>query len=44
MKDCAQNVHVFMLWSKLDDLFAGLFKDLIIASETSGFRAAVLFA
>lgn len=43
MKDCAQNVHVFILWSRLDDPFAGLFKDLIIATETSGFRTAVLF-
>lgn len=38
------NFHVFMLGSRLDDPFAGLFKDIIIASETRGFRAAVLFA
>lgn len=36
MKDCAQNVHVFMLWSKLDDLFAGLFKILLLLVKPVG--------
>lgn len=45
MKDCAQNIQLlyFLLsWSRLADPFARPFKDLIIASETNVFRAAVL--
>lgn len=44
MKDCAQNVQLlyFHVFSRLVDPFARPFEDLIIASETNGFRAAVL--
>jgi len=38
------NCCTFMLWSRLADPFARPFKDLNVASETSGFRAVVLSA